>query len=154
MKVEQWLAMTDTLFISAGCMCLGLTIGWLVRFFVEKYKEYDAKILNSTVTVFFGGCVVAFLKWIAKDANTNLLVPASFYLIGLPIGMLVLYPMVRHWDTQFRLASTWDELTAEGRSRLKEAQLNAKLVALTNQIDDATGKVSTTDAGQSHLKTH
>jgi hypothetical protein len=127
MTKDEWL-------VAAGCACLGLTIGWLVRFFIDKYKEYNAKILNSTVSVFFGGCIVAFLKYLANK-ETNLLVPASFYLIGLPVGMIVLYPLILHWDLQFFTAARYQE----AQNAVDIARLQAKASAGKEQMPEKVG---------------
>lgn len=65
----------------AGSICLGIVIGWLVRYFLLRFDSFTPQILGSTVSIFLGGGVVVFLggdetvKWV--------------YPIGLLIGFVI-----------------------------------------------------------------
>jgi uncharacterized membrane protein len=64
-----------------GATCLGIVIGYLVRYFVRRFKNYTPKALSSVVSIILGGGVVKFL-------STDQLA-WWFYPIGLLIGFMV-----------------------------------------------------------------
>lgn len=67
-----------------GSTCLGFIVGWLVRYFLFRFKEFNAQILGSTVSLIAGSTVTVFF---------NLFDPGKsviwFYPIGLLAGFLV-----------------------------------------------------------------
>ena len=75
---------------------LGAVIGWLVVYFVRKYKEYNPKVLrDSMVLLLGGGCMDFLLSLIDKQAA---LYAFSAYLIGLAIAFFL------HWIYQLIVA--------------------------------------------------
>ena len=70
-----------------GATCLGIVIGWLVRYFLKRFKNYTPQILGSLISILFGGAILFFLEK-GKDA-------IWFYPIGLLIGFIV-YSMVAY----------------------------------------------------------
>jgi hypothetical protein len=104
-----------------GAICLGISIGWIVRFFLERFSEYNSKILASTVSVLSGGGLLAILKVLTQDKEPqHWLVDAMFcYPIGLALGLIVLYPWTLKWDASARnsIASDlqWAKIWAKKR---------------------------------------
>ena len=45
--------MLQIIFISV--FLFGAVIGWLVVYFVRKYKDYNSKVLRDTIMLFLGG---------------------------------------------------------------------------------------------------
>lgn len=65
---------------------LGAVIGWLVVYFVRKYKEYNPKVLrDSMVLLLGGGCMDFLLSLIDKQVA---LYAFAAYLIGLATAFL------------------------------------------------------------------
>jgi hypothetical protein len=64
-----------------GATCLGIVIGWLVRFFLFRMKTFVVKGLGSIVSVLVGGTAIRFL---ATDKTVW-----WFYPIGLLVGFVV-----------------------------------------------------------------
>lgn len=75
---------------------LGAVIGWLVVYFVRKYKEYNPKVLrDSMVLLLGGGCMDFLLSLIDKQVA---LYAFAAYLIGLFIAFFL------HWIYQLIVA--------------------------------------------------
>ena len=75
---------------------LGAVIGWLVVYFVRKYKDYNSKVFRDTIMLFLGGgCMEILLSLI--DKKTALCAFAA-YLIGLSTAFFL------HWIYQFIVA--------------------------------------------------
>lgn len=75
---------------------LGAVIGWLVVYFVRKYKEYNPKVLrDSMVLLLGGGCMDFLLSLINKQVA---LYAFAAYLIGLAIAFFL------HWIYQLIVA--------------------------------------------------
>ena len=75
---------------------LGAVIGWLVVYFVRKYKEYNPKVLrDSMVLLLGGGCMDFLLSLIDKQVA---LYAFAAYLIGLAIAFFL------HWIYQLIVA--------------------------------------------------
>lgn len=71
---------------------LGAVIGWLVVYFVRKYKEYNPKVLrDSMVLLLGGGCMDFLLSLIDKQVA---LYAFAAYLIGLATAFFL------HWIYQ------------------------------------------------------
>jgi hypothetical protein len=66
-----------------GSICLGVVIGWLVRFFLERSKRFTLKVLSGVVSVITGAAVTEVLG--------SYHVAHWAYPIGLLIGLLA-YP--------------------------------------------------------------
>lgn len=74
----------------------GAVIGWLVVYFVRKYKKYNPKVLRDTIVLFLGGgCMDLLLSLI--DKQTALYAFAA-YLIGIATTFFL------HWIYQFIVA--------------------------------------------------
>ena len=74
----------------------GAVIGWLVVYFVRKYKKYNPKVLRDTIVLFLGGgCMELLLSLI--DKQTALYAFAA-YLIGIATTFLL------NWIYQFIVA--------------------------------------------------
>jgi hypothetical protein len=100
-----------------GSFSLGVTIGWLVRFFLERFVEFNAKILSTVVTVMVGGSVIGFLNWVAPvNADSDIF----WYPVGLPVGLMLIYPVVLHFDKQFALWGESDKQWAAIWARQRE----------------------------------
>lgn len=70
---------------ATGATCLGIVIGWLVRYFIRRFNAFNPQVLGSVVSILAGGVVVKFL-----EADKTVW---WFYPIGLFIGF-VLYTAV------------------------------------------------------------
>src|ERR1051325_549006 len=68
-----------------GAACLGIVIGWLVRFFIRRFDKFNPQVLGSVISIVAGGAVVRFLE---TDSTVW-----WFYPIGLFLGF-VLYTAV------------------------------------------------------------
>lgn len=86
--------MLQIIFISV--FLFGAVIGWLVVYFVRKYKDYNSKVLRDTIVLFLsGGCMEILLSLI--DKQTALYAFAA-YLIGISTSFFL------HWIYQFIVA--------------------------------------------------
>lgn len=86
--------MLQIIFISV--FLFGAVIGWLVVYFVRKYKDYNSKVLRDTIMLFLGGgCMEILLSLI--DKQTALYAFAA-YLIGIATAFFL------HWIYQFIVA--------------------------------------------------
>ena len=86
--------MLRIIFISV--FLFGAVIGWLVVYFVRKYKNYNPKVLRDTIVLFLGGgCMDLLLSLI--DKQTALYAFAA-YLIGIATAFFL------HWIYQFIVA--------------------------------------------------
>ena len=82
--------------ICISIFLLGAVIGWLVVYFVRKYKEYNPKVLrDSMVLLLGGGCMDFLLSLIDKQVA---LYAFAAYLIGLAIAFFL------HWIYQLIVA--------------------------------------------------
>lgn len=74
----------------------GAVIGWLVVYFVRKYKKYNPKVLRDTIVLFLGGgCMDLLLSLIDKQTA---LYAFAVYLIGIATTFFL------HWIYQFIVA--------------------------------------------------
>jgi uncharacterized membrane protein len=64
-----------------GATCLGVVIGWLVRYFIRRFEKFGPAVLGAVVSVVLGGAVVKFL-----EADKSVW---WFYPIGLLIGFVI-----------------------------------------------------------------
>ena len=79
------------LLILLGALSLGIVIGWLVRFFLDRLRVFNVKALASIVSILVGGVVAHFL------GADPFRVSVWAYPIGLLIGILV-YPLISLLD--------------------------------------------------------
>lgn len=70
----------------------GSVVGWLVVYFVRKYKEYNAKVLRDTSYLFLGGVCLDMLLAILD--RHLCIVALMAYIIGLTAGFFI------HWIYQ------------------------------------------------------
>jgi NhaP-type Na+/H+ or K+/H+ antiporter len=70
-----------------GSLCLGIVVGWLVRYFIRRFKTYSPSILGSLLTVFLGGSI---LKLVSTGQDTF-----WFYSIGIFCGF-VIYSLIAY----------------------------------------------------------
>jgi hypothetical protein len=66
--------------VSIGVTCLGVVIGWLVRYFIRRFKTFGPGALSSVVSILLGGTVAKFLT---VDKTT-----IWFYPVGLLVGFV------------------------------------------------------------------
>lgn len=82
--------MTHLVFIAM--FLFGSIIGWLVVYFVRKYKEYTPKVLRDTVLLFLGGvCLETLLAFMDKKLW---LIALMAYVMGTAAGFFI------HWIYQ------------------------------------------------------
>jgi hypothetical protein len=63
-----------------GSTCLGVVVGFLVRFFIRRFDSFGATALGSVITIILGGAVIKFLE---TDKSVW-----WFYPIGLLVGFI------------------------------------------------------------------
>lgn len=72
-----------------GSVCLGIVMGWLVRYFLDRFEKFNAKVLGSVVSVIAGGAIVRVF-----EGNSPIDHYAHwYYFVGLFLGIL-LYPFI------------------------------------------------------------
>ena len=112
--------------IFIGLFLLGAVVGWLVVYFVRKYKEHSPKALRDTIVLFLGGgCLDLLLSLI--DKQTALYAFAA-YLIGFGTAFFL------HWIYQFIVAKITAPIFMNPRSKydlfsgcnLSEEEKNAR----------------------------
>jgi uncharacterized membrane protein YfcA len=64
-----------------GATCLGIVIGWLVRYFIRRFDKFGPMVLGSLVSIVFGGAAIKFL-----EADKTVW---WFYPIGLLLGFVI-----------------------------------------------------------------
>ena len=75
---------------------LGAVIGWLVVYFVRKYKDHNPKGLRETIVLFLGGgCMDLLLSLIDKQIA---IYAFSVYIVGFAVAFFL------HWIYQFIVA--------------------------------------------------
>lgn len=74
----------------AGSMCLGVVIGWLIRYFLARFTEFNVRIFTSIVSVLCGGAIIKMFPDPYQYAGW-------FYPIGLLLGV-ILYPLISILD--------------------------------------------------------
>lgn len=88
---------------------LGAVIGWLVVYFVRKYKEYNPKALRDSMFLFLGGgCMDLLLSLIDKQVA---LYAFAAYLIGVAVAFFL------HWIYQFIVAKITAPKFTDPRSK-------------------------------------
>ena len=88
---------------------LGAVVGWLVVYFVRKYKEHSPKALRDTIVLFLGGgCMDLLLSLIDKQAA---LYAFAAYLIGFGVAFFL------HWIYQFIVAKVTAPQFMDPRSK-------------------------------------
>lgn len=120
--------MLQIVFISV--FLFGAVIGWLVVYFVRKYKDYNPKALRDSLLLFLGGgCMELLLTLIDKHAA---LYAFAAYLIGLAIAFFL------HWIFQLIVAKITAPKFMDPRSKyelfsgcsLSDTEKNARTMAV------------------------
>lgn len=87
----------------------GSVIGWLVVYFVRKYKEYSPKVLRDAALLFLGGvCLESLMALLDKDLC---IVALMAYIIGVAIGFFI------HWIYQLAIAKITVPKFMDSRSK-------------------------------------
>lgn len=87
----------------------GAVIGWLVVYFVRKYKEYNPKVLKDTALLFLGGvCLDSLFAFMDK---TLWLTAVMAYIIGFAAAFFV------HWIYQLIVAKIMAPKFMDARSK-------------------------------------
>jgi hypothetical protein len=73
----------DQLFPPVGSACFGIFVGFVFRYFLERFETYDVKKLTTVLTIPLGSTLLIFIKDFGANSR-----PA--YTVGLVLG-LVLY---------------------------------------------------------------
>lgn len=82
--------------ISVSLFLFGAAVGWLIVYFVRKYKEHNPKGLRETIVLFLGGgCMELLLSLIDKQVA---LYAFNAYIIGFVVAFFL------HWIYQFIVA--------------------------------------------------
>ena len=82
--------------ISVSLFLFGAAVGWLIVYFVRKYKEHNPKGLRETIVLFLGGgCMELFLSLIDKQVALYAFIA---YIIGFATAFFL------HWIYQFIVA--------------------------------------------------
>jgi hypothetical protein len=89
-----------------GAMCLGIVIGWLVRFFIWRFETFSPSVLSSVISILLGGGITRFLS---ADPNVW-----WFYPIGLLVGFVV-YQVIATNEVRRRTATTDKEISENER---------------------------------------
>ena len=98
----------QTLVFTASCM-FGIAIGWLVVYFIRKYKAYSGANLAKTASVFMSGCVIcSATRFVSSEIW---LVSLTAYLIGVTCGFFL------HWFYQWYAVKKADPKFMSPRSR-------------------------------------
>ena len=79
MRVEEIVAMSNIV-PALGSTSLGIVIGWLIRYFIRRFKKFTPSILSSVISLAFGGVAIKFL-----DADRTVV---WFYPIGVLLGFV------------------------------------------------------------------
>ena len=82
--------------ISVSLFLFGAAVGWLIVYFVRKYKEHNPKGLRETIVLFLGGgCMELLLSLIDKQVALYAFIA---YIIGFATAFFL------HWIYQFIVA--------------------------------------------------
>lgn len=74
--------------VPIGVTCLGVVVGWLVRYFIRRFKKFAPGVLSSLLSIILGGAV---LKFLAVDNVT-----IWYYPIGLLAGFVAYQVIVMY----------------------------------------------------------
>ena len=95
--------------ISVSLFLFGATVGWLIVYFVRKYKEHNPKGLRETIVLFLGGgCMELLLSLIDKQVA---LYAFNAYIIGFVVAFFL------HWIYQFIVAKIMAPQFMDPRSK-------------------------------------
>jgi hypothetical protein len=72
-----------------GSICLGIVMGWLVRYCLDRFRQFTPKVLGSVVSVIVGGAVIHIFQ--GGDSITRY--AQWYYFMGL-LGGVLLYPFI------------------------------------------------------------
>jgi uncharacterized membrane protein YfcA len=69
-----------------GATCLGIVIGWLVRYFIRRFRTFGPMVMGSVISIILGGAVIKFL-----EADKSVW---WYYPIGLFLGFVIYHVLV------------------------------------------------------------
>lgn len=99
--------MLQIIFVSL--FLFGAAVGWLIVYFVRKYKEHNPKGLRETIVLFLGGgCMDLLLSLIDKQV-------ALYAFVAYIIGFVVAFFL--HWIYQFIVAKIMAPKFMDPRSK-------------------------------------
>ena len=105
---------------AVGSTCLGIVIGWLVRFFIWHFKQFSPSVLSAVVTVILGGAVA---KYLGPTNDPNVW---RFYPIGLLAGFVIYHVLatleIRRAEKNGQIPILDPVLLYEGRKSDSEPQ--------------------------------
>lgn len=95
--------------IFVSLFLFGAAVGWLIVYFVRKYKEHNPKGLRETIVLFLGGgCMDLLLSLIDKQV-------ALYAFVAYIIGFVVAFFL--HWIYQFIVAKIMAPQFMDPRSK-------------------------------------
>ena len=95
--------------ISVSLFLFGAAVGWLIVYFVRKYKDHTPKGLRETIVLFLGGgCMDLLLSLIDKQVA---LYAFNAYIIGFVVAFFL------HWIYQFIVAKIMAPQFMDPRSK-------------------------------------
>ena len=60
-----------------GSICLGTVIGWLIRYFIRRFRSFTPKVFGALLTALFGGAV---LRLFGADQNVLWCYPIGIFI--------------------------------------------------------------------------
>src|SRR4051812_13252283 len=76
-----------------GATCLGIVVGWLVRYFIRRFDKFTPSVFGSLISILLGSAV---MKVLTADKMTW-----WFYPIGLLLGFIA-YQVIAMRETSRR----------------------------------------------------
>src|SRR5690349_6772044 len=95
--------------VAAGSLCLGIVIGYLVRYFIRRFQKFTPAALTSVVSILVGGAVAKFFQTSDQAAWALWLYPVGL-LLGFAIyTAVVLMAYKQRWPKDVRGELTFEE---------------------------------------------
>jgi F0F1-type ATP synthase assembly protein I len=85
-----------------GAACLGVVLGWLLRYFLDRIEKLNMKMFASLVSVLCGGVVFKMFPDPFRYAGW-------FYPMGLLLGIL-LYPFLTMFERMLHREAEQDQM--------------------------------------------
>ena len=92
-------------------------MGWLVRYFLDRFQQFNAKVLGSVVSIIAGGVLV----YVFEGSDPIAQYARWFYFMGLLVGVL-LYPYISQMKTPKRYVNV--PSSTDGISRSSSFHVN------------------------------
>ena len=80
-----------------GSLCLGIVIGWLVRYFIKRFKSFSPSVLSSVISIIGGATATRLL---ASDSTV-----VWYYPMGLLIGFIA-YTVTVLWIIKMKIRTS------------------------------------------------